>query len=104
MFRHHKLRLKAVREAKKRNVNKDPQDSRVGGTGLRSLAFWEAQYQHDRLQNPFLPERSLATATLGAHVPVPMESQVHDRTRWPSSKTQTRLRLAERDASNDGNF
>lgn len=89
MFRFHKRHLKQVRADKKHNGDGD----RVGGTGLRFCSNAVG-----------LPALARDVATPGArthgdnwllnHPGQTMESAVHDRTRWASSKRKSKVKRA----------
>ncbi len=76
-FNLHKRVLKEQRKIKKKNFNKEQSIRKIGGTGKRYSSFY--LYQNNRELDEWAKR----------HPGQILESSVHDRTKWKSSKAQT---------------
>lgn len=83
MIRYHQRRLKSVRLEKKSNRVGD----KIGGTGLRFCSDAVGELPMARED---VPDRSHKQMWLVNHPGQIMESAVHDRTRWLSSKVKAK--------------
>jgi hypothetical protein len=93
MIRYHKRHLKQVRLAKKSNRVGD----KIGGTGLRfcSDAVGESPMAREDASDSSHKQMWLSSHKqkwLVNHPGQIMESAVHDRTRWPSSKAKSKTK------------
>jgi hypothetical protein len=115
MIRHHKRNLRQTRIEKKRNKNKgsDKNDydsllfseniidemytshkykTMMDGTGTRFMSYHQYESSQRYIQNPYLyngPRHQDNRWSLN-HPNQVMESNVHDRTRWKSSKIKSK--------------
>lgn len=85
MIRFHKRHLKQVRAAKKANGVQDP----IGGTGLRFCS--------DAVGLSIPAHGTHSGNWLLNHPGQVMESALHDRTKWASSKRKSRMKKARQD-------
>jgi len=85
MIRYHKRHLKSVRLEKKSNHVND----KIGGTGLRYCSDAVGELPMTRGD---VTDRSHKQNWLVNHPGQIMESAVHDRTRWPSSKAKSKIK------------
>lgn len=91
MIRLHKRNLKSARLIKKININKKKnkeKKSKISGTGSRFMSFHNYQNHRQYLENPYRYNgchRKIDRWSLN-HPNQIMESKLHDRTKWKSSK------------------
>lgn len=85
MIRYHKRHLKQVRLAKKSNRVGD----KIGGTGLR---FCSDAVGESPMAREDASDSSHKQMWLVNHPGQIMESAVHNRTRWPSSKAKSKTK------------
>jgi hypothetical protein len=92
MIRYHKRHLKSVRLEKKSNRVGD----KIGGTGLRFCSDAVGELPMAREDAPDRSHKHHKQMWLVNHPGQIMESAVHDRTRWPSSKARAKARAKTR--------